>query len=90
VLGFDSRDDILDVVAEDDLSAASLKDADELDFAVEVRKLTVPEAERIRATGLAAIDDITRRRWPFDESAWTPLGSMPADPPALPAGWDVP
>ena len=90
-LGFDSRDHILDVVVADDLSSCTLKDEDELAYAVEVGKVTPAEAEVIRATAADAIEDVTRRRWPFDESAWSAFEPLePAELPELPDGWDQP
>jgi predicted RNA-binding protein associated with RNAse of E/G family len=90
-VGFDSRDDVLDVTVTDDLCACSLKDEDELEFAVSVGKLTSSEARSIRATAESAIDDIASRRWPFDESAWYAFRPARYDQPVvLPAGWDDP
>ena len=90
-LGFDSRDHILDVVVADDLSSSVLKDEDELAYAVEVGKVSRAEADVIRAAAADAIEDVAKRRWPFDESAWSafePLESV--EVPALPDGWDQP
>jgi hypothetical protein len=90
-VGFDSRDNVLDVTVADDLSRCVLKDEDELDFAVEVGKLTATEARSIRSTAESAIDDVTRRNWPFDDVAWHAFQPLPDDqPPDLPAGWDNP
>lgn len=88
---FDSRDDVLDVTVTDDLSKCELKDEDELDFAVEVGKMTALEAQSIRSTAQSAIDDITRRRWPFDDDAWHAFRPVvDTQPPDLPSGWDAP
>jgi predicted RNA-binding protein associated with RNAse of E/G family len=90
-VGFDSRDDVLDVTFTDDLGECTLKDEDELDFALEVGKLTPGEARLIRATAVSAINDVTSRRWPFDEEAWQTLRPSRYDPPVdLPLGWDDP
>ena len=90
-VGFDSRDDVLDVVVTDDLRQCTLKDEDELDFAVDVGKLTSSEARSIRTNAETAIDDITSRTWPFDESAWHAFRPARCDqPPVLPAGWAEP
>jgi predicted RNA-binding protein associated with RNAse of E/G family len=90
-VGFDSRDDVLDVTVSVDLGKRSLKDEDELEFAVEVGLLTSDEARSIRATAESAIDDIASRRWPFDQAAWQALRPPAHDqPPALPTGWDKP
>lgn len=87
-VGFDSRDDVLDVTVADDLSECGLKDEDELDFAVDVGKLTATDARSIRSTAASAIDDITSRRWPFDDIAWHAFQPVLGDqPPDLPVGW---
>lgn len=86
-VGFDSRDDVLDVTVSEDLSEWQLKDADELEFAVEVGLLTSTEAQSIRTNAELAIDDITHRRWPFDDSTWRRV--LPHDllePTTLPDG----
>ena len=90
-VGFDSRDDVLDVVVADDLADCRLKDADELEFAVEVGMFSAADARAIHAAADIAIADVTSRRWPFDEGAWgrpPPPGLLL--PTTLPAGWDAP
>lgn len=90
-VGFDSRDDVLDVTVTDDLSQCGLKDEDELDFAVEVGKLAATEARSIRSSADEAIVHIVSRSWPFDELAWHAFQPVLDDqPPNLPAGWDKP
>jgi predicted RNA-binding protein associated with RNAse of E/G family len=90
-LGFDSRDDVLDVAVADDLGACRLKDEDELKFAVEVGKLTAAEARSIRSTATSAVEDIAHRRWPFDDRAWLAFRPDPDDqPPDLPLDFDTP
>lgn len=90
-VGFDSRDDVLDVTVTDDLSECGLKDEDELDFDVEVGKLTATDARSIRSTAESAIDDIKRRHWPFEDVAWHAFQPVLDDqPPDLPVGWDKP
>jgi len=90
-LGFDSRDDVLDIIADDDLTTTTLKDEDELEFAVEAGHLTDHDASSIRRAATDARNDIARRRWPFLESAWQelvlPLGGSPV---VLEHGWDEP
>ena len=89
-VGFDSRDDVLDVSVADDLSRCRLKDVDELEFTVQVGMFTSAEARAIRAAADTAIADVNSRRWPFDEAAWTDaLPSHLLVPPVLPAGWDA-
>lgn len=90
-MGFDSRDDVLDVVGNDDLTTVALKDEDELDFALDEGRLTLQDDAAIRRTADAARDDIEQRRSPFIDSAWheldLPLGLPPVE---LPSGWDQP
>lgn len=88
-IGFDSRDDVLDVTASDDLSSYALKDEDELGFAVEVGTVAASEAAVIRATAERAVDDMRKRRWPFREEAWESLQPSTIEAAvALPSGWD--
>jgi hypothetical protein len=54
-IGFDSRDDILDVVVSDDLGACRLKDEDELALAVGLAQIAMDDANAIRATATAVI-----------------------------------
>lgn len=90
-IGFDSRDDILDVTVSDDLSRCGLKDDDELDYAVEVGLRTAADAETARATAELVMDAIAARRWPFDEAAWRQLGRLvTTEPVSVPAGWSQP
>lgn len=90
-VGFDSRDDVLDVTVSDDLNVCTLKDEDELRFAVGEGKLTSGEADAIRATAESAITDVTARRWPFHETAWEALEPMnDSEPLRLPSGWANP
>lgn len=86
-VGFDSCDDVLDVVVSDDLAQCSLKDEDELDFAVEVGLLRPEEADRVRGAGTAVIAAVGARAWPFTEEAWERM-RPPADsvPIGLPTG----
>jgi predicted RNA-binding protein associated with RNAse of E/G family len=89
-VGFDSRDDVLDVTVSEDLDECHLKDADELAFTVQVGMFTRAEAETIRAAADTALADVTARRWPFDEAAWNePLPGHLLQPTTLPAGWDA-
>ena len=88
-VGFDSRDDVLDITVGPDLADWQLKDADELDFAVKVGLYTPTEAQTIHAAAAAAVDDIVNRRWPFDEASWDRvLPSQLLEPTALPDGWE--
>jgi len=90
-VGFDSSDDVLDITLASDLSEWQLKDADELEFAVEVGQFTPREAETIHATAASAVDDIVNRRWPFDEAAWSQaLPPQLLELAALPEDWERP
>lgn len=89
-VGFDSRDDVLDITLTDDLTDWSLKDADELEFAVEVGQLTEAEEQAIHQAAESALDDIARRRWPFDDASWSQdLPDSLLQPPTLPDRWDA-
>jgi len=70
-VGFDSRDDILDIAVASDLSAWQPKNADEVDFAVEIGLITRDDRRMIRAAAQAAVDAIVERRSPFDEATWS-------------------
>lgn len=86
-LGFDTREHLLDVVFEPDLSAWRLKDEEELDWAVGRGDFTPEEAASIRAEASRAIDLLVRsvppygRQWP----SWRPDPSWPV--PGLPLAW---
>ncbi len=89
-VGFDSRDDVLDVTVSDDLGECHLKDLDELEFTVAVGMFTAAEARSIRAAADTAIADVSDRRWPFDEAAWRQvLPPSFLEPTTLPPGWDT-
>jgi Protein of unknown function (DUF402) len=89
-IGFDSRDDVLDVVAEPDLSACRLKDEDELAWSVQTGEFTAAQAAAIRRTAADVCERIQAGAWPFQEAAWDRLRPEPGWPdPALPPGWDV-
>ena len=89
-VGFDSRDDVLDVSVSDDLDECRLKDADELEFTVAVGMFTPAEARSIRAAADTAIADVSDRRWPFEKAAWNQvLPPHSLEPTTLPSGWDA-
>lgn len=85
--GFATTDHFLDVVVDADLNWR-WKDEDELEEAVAIGRLTVGEAEAVRAEGERVIADIEARRWPFDGSYddWRPDPAWPL--PALPDDWE--
>lgn len=89
-LGFDTCDDVLDVVVADDLSGWHLKDDDELAWSVEVGKISREEAVGIRRAADVVVALVEGRAWPFDEDAWAAFAPDPTWPmPCLPDNWDV-
>jgi len=86
-IGFDSRDQILDVVIEPDLSGWRWKDEAELDRSVAAGIFTHEKARAIRVEGERAIQRLLRREPPFDENwdSWRPDPSWRV--PVLPEGW---
>jgi hypothetical protein len=87
-VGFDTRDDVLDVSASADLGEWQLKDVDELEFAVGVGLFTSTEARSIHGAAEAAVDDMANRRWPFDDASWRrQIPSALLRPTVLPRGW---
>jgi len=88
-IGFDSRDDVLDLTVADDLSHWQWKDEEELAWAVEVGTMSRLDADQARAAGEAAIEAIERRAWPFDQEAWTRWAPpRRLSVPKLPDEWD--
>jgi hypothetical protein len=81
--GWDTADDVLDVVVAPDLSDWRWKDEDELRAAVAVGRFSEGEAERLRREGERAVETLERRAWPFDRdwSGWRPDPSWPAPRP---------
>ena len=77
--GFDTADNVLDVVIEPDLSAWRWKDEHELEEAVRLGRFTPPEAEAVREEGRRAVRTLEDRAWPFvyDWSAWRPDPTWP-------------
>lgn len=89
-IGFDSRDDILDIAVADDLASWRIKDRDELDWSVEVGKIPAAEAAATDRVADAVISRIEARAWPFTDEAWKPL--VPESTwttPTLPESWAV-
>jgi len=86
--GFDTADNVLDLVIERDLTWR-WKDEHELEEAVRVGRFTAEEAEAVRAEGRRALATFEARAWPFDgdwsewrpDPAW-PKPELPADPAA--------
>jgi hypothetical protein len=88
-LGFDTWDQILDVLVADDLSSWRWKDEDELAFAQEGGEISAEEVSRARAEGLRAIELMERRWFPFDDDweRFRPDGDRPL--PVLPHDWNA-
>ncbi len=84
-LGFDTREHVLDALIPPDRSSWTWKDEDELDRAVKEGLFSAQEAERFRAAGERAIEQILLHEPPFDEDweHWTPDPSWGS--PELPA-----
>lgn len=80
--GFDTVDQVLDIVVQPDLSW-SWKDEDELEGAVRAGRFTLEEAREIRAEGERVL-----ALWPFPTGweEWRPDPSWPV--PQSPDGWD--
>ena len=88
-IGFESRDDVLDVTVSDDLRRCSLKDEDELEFDVSVGEMSAAEAREVRATATEAVADIANRRWPFEDREWQAFRpAVDDDLLVFPTGWD--
>ena len=85
--GFDSMDQLLDIVVDPDLTWR-WKDEDELAEAVELGLMTEGDASEVRREGERAIERLEARRSPFCDG-WETWRPDPASPlPGLPAGWD--
>ena len=87
-IGFDTRDNMLDIVVEPDLSAWRWKDEVDVANAVEARILSREEAAEIRREGERVVELIERGTPPFDPTwaTWRPDPAWPI--PALGSGWD--
>lgn len=85
--GYDSMDQLLDVVIEPDLSWR-WKDEDELREAVELGIMSGERAEAVRREAERAIARLEARRPPFCDGweSWRPDPAWPL--PVLPSGWD--
>ena len=86
MIGFDTGDWILDVVALPD-GTAEYKDADELEWAESAGGATREWVEHTRLAGEEAVRAVEERRWPMnaDWSRWMPSAVLTI--PALPLGW---
>jgi hypothetical protein len=86
-LGFDSLDQMLDIVIAPDLSSWKLKDEDELAWAQQIGALSPEEVAAVRAEAERAVIYIERRGSPYCDGweRWTPDPAWTI--PELPAGW---
>jgi hypothetical protein len=86
-LGFDVRDQQLDVLVEPDRSW-TLKDEDELEAAVAQGRYSYEEAAQVRHAAVLVTREIEAARYPFDDSlrSWRPARGLM--PPTLTEGWD--
>lgn len=89
-VGWDTADDVLDLVVAPDLSEWRWKDEHELRAAVAVGRFTEERARELYREGERAIDALERRAWPFDRdwSAWRPDPAWPR--PLLDAAAETP
>jgi hypothetical protein len=90
--GFDTRDLILDVRIEDDLSGWTLKDEDELAAATDVGLISARETDEVQRVAREVGRKIEERQWPFSEASdiWrtlAPVGDWRIA--ELPTGWDL-
>lgn len=87
-LGFDTRDDVLDITIDVDGAACQLKDDDELDWLVQTGGISAVDAANISQTAETVISRIEAGSWPFDEGAWLHLVPDAGWPmPYMPDGW---
>lgn len=86
-MGFDSRDLLLDIVVAEDLSSWRWKDADELEWALEVGTMDAETAEFTKSAGAQAIALLEARAFPFDTDwhRWRPDPAWTL--PTLPPHW---
>ena len=89
-IGFDSRDLMLDVTVTEDLSEWTLKDADELAWAVEQGSISEFESDRRHQIAKDAAERVENKDWPFrsDWSQWNPEPDWLS--PTIPAKWNAP
>ena len=87
-IGFDTRDLILDVTVDRELSSWTLKDADELQWSLENGIVTAEELNTAIAEADRVGKAIDGSLWPFGEdwSQWAPDPEWPVAP--LPENWD--
>ena len=88
-IGFDSRDNLLDIVVAPDLSTWEWKDEDELAWAIDSGRHTADEAIAFRHEGHRALEQLRRGAFPFERDwpNWKPDHRWSA--PNLPSGWNT-
>ena len=87
-IGYDTRDQLLDIVFAPDLSSWAWKDESELEEAIGYGFFTQERADEVRRHGEAVIDLVERGdAWWTRWNDWVPDPSWPI--PTLPEGWDV-
>ena len=88
-IGFDSRDNLLDIVVAADLSTWEWKDEDELAWAIDSGRHTADEAIAFRHEGHRALEQLRRGAFPFERDwpNWKPDHRWSA--PNLPSGWNT-
>jgi hypothetical protein len=87
-LGFDTMDQLLDVVIYPDQSAWQWKDEDEFEEAIAIGVYSAEEAQAIRAEGEKVIRQFLAGQSPFCDGweNWSPPAEW--DIPDMPEGWD--
>jgi hypothetical protein len=87
-LGFDSVDQVLDIVVSPDLSEWRWKDEDRFQVFQDLGLISLDRARELRAEGERVIRKIEARKRPFDQDwpNWRPDPSWPM--PGLTPGWD--
>jgi hypothetical protein len=87
-LGFDTGDWILDLEV-DGAGVITRKDSDELEWSLDVGRLTPREVDVIESAARSAAAALAAGAWPFsaDWNAWLP--GRTSEPLEIPAGWDA-
>jgi hypothetical protein len=87
-LGFDTMDQLLDIVVSPDQSKWHWKDEDEFEEAIAIGVYSIEEAQSIRAEGERVINLLQTGQSPFCDGweKWSPPTEW--DIPTLPEGWD--
>lgn len=88
-IGFDRRDQVLDVLIAPDGVTWQWKDEDEFADAILAGRISEKEAESVRSAGLRAVEMARTSSPPFSEGweTWAPPDG--AEIPNLPPGWDL-